>query len=322
MILRAREYAKPFTCYEIGLEDDIDLWDQPWHPSGTLSSLIPRSRTDYSLSSLNLLSEIFKDGTWNPLLDNPSLREAKTLIMEAMLNSDAINIPIWKPATDGVFTTKIGWETLRMKSGKPPWISSVWFAGNNPTHALTTWKALKQKLSTKDRLIKMGAVIDPICPLCKSAAESIDHLFFKCSYSAWLWKSILWRNGHHRAKNQSLLAEEDWLRHHSKGKEQATVAFKLCFSPLIHNIWMERNRRIFESSEKHKRLVLNQILTEISIKMNGLKIKDKISPRNISTATNLKYKHIPDDPSSRYCSWSPPNEDELKLNSDASLDSL
>ncbi|XP_077226461.1 uncharacterized protein LOC143888960 [Tasmannia lanceolata] len=209
-----------------------------------------------------------------------------------------------------------------MKSSKPPWISSVWFAGNNPTHALTTWKALKQKLSTKDKLIKMGAVIDPICPLCKSAAESIDHLFFKCSYSAWLWKSILWRNGHYRAKNQSLLAEEDWLRHHSKGKGQAIVAFKLCFSSLIHNIWMERNRRIFESSEKHKRLVLNQILTEISIKMNGLKIKDKISPRNISTATNLKYKHILDDPSSRYCSWSPPNEDELKLNSNASLDSL
>ncbi|XP_077226261.1 uncharacterized protein LOC143859436 [Tasmannia lanceolata] len=167
----------------------------------------------------------------------------------------------------------------------------------------------------------MGVVIDPTCPLCKSEEESIDHLFFKCSYSAWLWKSILWRNGHRRTKNQSLLAEEDWLRHHSKGTGQATVAFKLCFCSLIHNIWMERTRRIFESSEKHKRFVLNKILTEISIKMNGLKIKDKNSPRNISTATNLKYRHIPDDPSSRYCSWSPPKEDELKLNSDTSLDS-
>ncbi|XP_077232433.1 uncharacterized protein LOC143869758 [Tasmannia lanceolata] len=167
----------------------------------------------------------------------------------------------------------------------------------------------------------MGAIIDPTCPLCKSEEESIDHLFFKCSYSAWLWKSIVWRNGHHRTKKKSLLAEEEWLRHHSKGKGQATVAFKLCFCALIHNIWMERNRRIFESSEKHKRLVLNQILTEISIKMNGLKIKDKNSPRNTSTATNLKYRHIPEDPSSRYYSWSPPKEDKLKLNSDSSLDS-
>ncbi|XP_077246107.1 uncharacterized protein LOC143885965 [Tasmannia lanceolata] len=183
MVLRAREYAKPFTCYEIGLEEEIDLWDQPWHPSGPLSSLIPRSLTDYSLSSLNLLSEIFKDGNWNPLLDNPSLRKEKILIMEAMLGSDAKNTPIWKPATDRVFTTKSGWETYRMKYGKPPWISSVWFAGNNPTHALTTWKALKQKLGTKDRIIKMGAVIDPTCLLYKSEEESIDHLLFKCSYS-------------------------------------------------------------------------------------------------------------------------------------------
>ncbi|XP_077228512.1 uncharacterized protein LOC143861469 [Tasmannia lanceolata] len=166
----------------------------------------------------------------------------------------------------------------------------------------------------------MGIVVDPTCPLCKSERESIDHLFFKCSYSAWLWKMILWRSGYHRHLLRSLVDEEEWIRLHSKGKGQASTALKLCFSSLIHNLWLERNQRTFENKSRHKRILLQAILSDISIRLNALMIKDKASPWNIASAINFKYKFNPETCTNKFCSWIPPEESELKLNTDASLE--
>ncbi|XP_077237280.1 uncharacterized protein LOC143878952 [Tasmannia lanceolata] len=54
--------------------------------------------------------------------------------------------------------------------------------------------------------------------------------------------------------------------------------------------------------------------------MNLLNLQDSDLPRNISTASLLGYKFCPKDNIQKFCSWKAPLSDELKLNSDASLD--
>ncbi|XP_077215967.1 uncharacterized protein LOC143850625 [Tasmannia lanceolata] len=270
---------------------------------------------------MSLLFEIHQDGSWNPQIDKPSLREEKIVLKQILLSEDGRNHPIWKPAIDGFYSTKIGWNTFREKSSKPPWVKTVWFSGHTPRSALTTWKALVHKLSTKDRISFLGIAIDTTCPLCHSESESIDHLFFRCSYSSWLWKEILWRSGHRKRLKSTHAEEEEWVRSNAVGKGQAATVIKICFSSLIHHIWIERNRRIFEATSSHKRYVVNAVLMEASIKMNGIHLKDNCSDRNINSAKNFNYQFVLNAKEEKFCSWALPEPFKFKLNADASLDS-
>ncbi|XP_077233401.1 uncharacterized protein LOC143875681 [Tasmannia lanceolata] len=316
-IFKARELAKPFICYQIGNEEEVDLWDQPWLPAGTLSSLFHRNNSDYSLSFLNLLSDICMDGIWKPQLYIPSLRDEKAVLSQIILSDDECNHPIWKPATDGAYNTKSGWDTLRNKTPKPPWPATIWYQGHIPRFAFTAWKAMHNKMLTKDRIRSYGIMIDPICSLCKSEPEAVDHLFFRCSYSAWIWKNLLGRAGYRRRLRLSLLEEEEWVRLHSKGKGLVATTLKHCFSSLIHHLWTERNQRIFLSSSTHKKYILRSILMETSTKINGMNLYDIPTQKNQKVAMHFNLKLSPKTAEPRICYWIPPNNLEFKLNADA-----
>ncbi|KAL2944041.1 dITP/XTP pyrophosphatase [Bienertia sinuspersici] len=46
-----------------------------------------------------------------------------------------------------------------------------------------TWVAVQGRLPSTERMVKMGSQIEETCPLCSNDEESIQHLFFECSYS-------------------------------------------------------------------------------------------------------------------------------------------
>lgn len=52
---------------------------------------------------------------------------------------------------------------------------------------------LHHRLSTSDRLSRWGVACNPICVLCGSDPESVQHLFFQCSFSNSVWRSALIR---------------------------------------------------------------------------------------------------------------------------------
>ncbi|XP_077242421.1 uncharacterized protein LOC143882927 [Tasmannia lanceolata] len=260
------------------------------------------------------------DGIWKPQLYNPSLRDEKAVLSQIILSDDECNHPIWKPATDGAYNTKSGWDTLRNKTPKPPWPPTIWYQGHIPRFAFTAWKAMHNKMLTKDIIRSYGIMIDPICSLCKSEPESVDHLFFRCSYSAWIWKNLLGRAGYRRRLRLSLLEEEEWGRLHSKGKGQVATTLKHCFYSLIHHLWTERNQRIFLSSSTHKKYILRSILMETSTKINGMNIYDIPTQKNQKVAMHFNLKLSPKTAEPRICYWIPPNNLEFKLNADASLE--
>ncbi|XP_077217995.1 uncharacterized protein LOC143852496 [Tasmannia lanceolata] len=179
---------------------------------------------------------------------------------------------------------------------------------------------MHNKLLTKDRIRSYGIMIDPTCTLCKSKPESVKHLFFRCSYSAWIWKNLLEKAGYRRRQRHTLLEEEEWVRLQSKGKGQVATTLKHCFTSLIHHLWTERNRRIFQSSSTHKKYILKSILMETSIKINGMNLYDIHSERNQKVAMHFNFKLSPKTAEPRICYWIPPNNLEFKLNTNSSLE--
>jgi hypothetical protein len=53
------------------------------------------------------------------------------------------------------------------------------------------WLAIKNCLTTGDRLIKWGYKGAVVCLFCGSKMESREHMFFKCGFSARIWKECM-----------------------------------------------------------------------------------------------------------------------------------
>lgn len=66
---------------------------------------------------------------------------------------------------------------------------------SSPKATFIVWLALKNRLATKERLLKWNMQIDGACVLCQSLTENLEHLFFECSFSSFIWRSVLQRLG-------------------------------------------------------------------------------------------------------------------------------
>ncbi|XP_060202917.1 uncharacterized protein LOC132631352 [Lycium barbarum] len=74
---------------------------------------------------------------------------------------------------------KVSWRRVTCNNpGLPKWIFILFLA-------------LHRRLYTKNRLISWGMPISPLCALCGTEPKSIDHLFFKCSVSEYIWRKLL-----------------------------------------------------------------------------------------------------------------------------------
>ncbi|XP_077242348.1 uncharacterized protein LOC143882829 [Tasmannia lanceolata] len=239
--------------------------------------------------------------------------------MQTLFTSESSNAPIWRPTVDGSYTTKSRWNIVRDHSPKVPWAKTIWMKGFVPMFTTTAWKALQNKLSSKDRLIDMGLPVDSRCILCRAEPENIDHIFFQHSFLAWLWRSILWRIGIRRKPLKSIMEEEKWVRDHSLGDSQPAITIKFAFTVAVHKIWAERNARIFEQRSTHKKYILNDILLVTRQKINSLQLSSEITERNIKIAKNFGYRFIGHQCTIKCCTWDKLAEGEHKLNTDASL---
>lgn len=72
----------------------------------------------------------------------------------------------------------------------------VFFKGHIPRHRFILWLGIHHCLTFIDRLTKQGIQVSQYCVLCKSTqVETLDQLLFECSYSRYIWSSILQQIG-------------------------------------------------------------------------------------------------------------------------------
>ncbi|XP_077215696.1 uncharacterized protein LOC143850322 [Tasmannia lanceolata] len=186
-------------------------------------------------------------------------------------------------------------------------------------YSFIAWQALLNRLSTRDRLYFLDRNSDLKCPLCRVVPESVDHLFFNCSFSSWIWRTIIWKCGYRRRPHKTLLKEEEWIRCNFKGDGQASTLIKVGFCSAIYMIWCERNNRLHGKPPRHKQFILQTILSAIRGRMLHLHLNDIRNPRNIKTAESFGLACIQKDQIAQLCSWECPKANWSKLNSDAAL---
>lgn len=150
------------------------------------------------------------------------------------------------------------YDFFRIHSLPKPWASLVWDSIIPPKFSFILWLAMKKKLNTKDRLQFLG--INPACVLCYSQPESIEHLFFHCSFSQVIWTAIRgWMRFHRSASTLPGIAK--WLRKSVRGTSWQAKAKRFAFACTVYYIWSARNKRIFEGTAPSLQGLILQIKT-------------------------------------------------------------
>lgn len=101
------------------------------------------------------------------------------------------DVIMWKHGDDDykpIFSAARTWDQIRVKKSKVEWSRVVWFTQGVPRFCFITWLAVKNRLSTGDRMRDWGIVQG--CELCGERDETREHLFFACPYSYTIWESL------------------------------------------------------------------------------------------------------------------------------------
>ncbi|XP_017227807.1 uncharacterized protein LOC108203403 [Daucus carota subsp. sativus] len=174
-ILQLRPLALRFINYHVGASSNFLLWHDPWVNNKPLLSYCHPDVISSSNSRLfDKVASFMSNSSWLlPSSNHLDVIQLRSLIGSIPIHSrDSIT---WMNSA----SIKISsiWQCIRSISTTPPWIIGVWHQFAIPKCAFTLWLAFKERLLTKDRMIKFNMNTDLACIFCNRAIETHSHLF-------------------------------------------------------------------------------------------------------------------------------------------------
>ena len=144
--------------------------------------------------------------------------------------------------SSGGFCIQEAYNFFRVKGPKRQWVAVVWSSCITPKYAFILWVCAKSKLQTKDRLHYLD--IDSMCPLCRAGEESVQHLFFQCTFSATVWGHIRAWLGISRAMS-TIASALKWIKKEGWGTSWRSKMKRIALAYSVFQIWNAWNRMIF-----------------------------------------------------------------------------
>nr|GEX40952.1 hypothetical protein [Tanacetum cinerariifolium] len=271
-ILDLRDKVKDHVIFQVDNGKAILAWYK-WCKLGPLTGFIlNKAIFDARMSEKDCLADIISEGKWAwPDEWEIKFPEVKT-----------ITVPTSNDSKDGVkwvdrdnqpcqFSTKKVWLTLRDEWPKVNWSHIVWYSQCNPKQAVILWMAIQGRLLTHDRMVWVHSG-DLKCSLCNVCPDSHDHLFFECQYSRTVWDKIS-SKGEMLNGLQKLSSVIRSMEAKSNKNTIWQVVNKLIIASTVYHFWNERNKRIFQNSNRTTNDLLKIITRNIEEMLMSLKVK-------------------------------------------------
>lgn len=185
-------------------------------------------------------------------------------------NAEEDDVYKWRPPgapSSGIFNTAATWDTLHPAGEKVPWHGVIWFTGRIPKHAFLAWIIARDRLITRDRLLRWGLLVPESCVLCVGGIETKQHLFFDYPFSKEVWS--FFTSTLHLAPPNSFEETLQWLKSPSKDKNVVLI-IRLLFQAFIYFIWKERNSRVHTDIPKQSRAIISEIKSMVRLKLDPL----------------------------------------------------
>ncbi|XP_019252821.1 PREDICTED: uncharacterized protein LOC109231629 [Nicotiana attenuata] len=158
------------------------------------------------------------------------------------------------------FSIKNMYGKLRGEFDRVPWRKLVHSSIGVPKWNFIVHLAAHRRLMIKDWLRGLGYVEDVTCSLCNSEEETVDHLFFKCTFASRIWTAMLQWQGIQR-QPMMWANELEWAGKYYRGRSTTAELHKLVLAGTLYYIWQERNGRIFNRLQRSE-VTLSRAITQ------------------------------------------------------------
>ncbi|XVF78436.1 hypothetical protein PTKIN_Ptkin14bG0132900 [Pterospermum kingtungense] len=281
--------------YLLGDGSRILFWSQDWIPGKVLKYEFPRIHA-LSLSKDGKVKEFgrFVDGrwTWEIPLRRPLFNWEISQWNALLAVFDQFQDSLWMKVWSGFLPSKV--ESF-------------------------CWKLLKGKIAVKANLISRNLLnnSNPLCTFCGKETETVDHLFFHClpSWYVWTYWSRLWGVSWVCNCNGRLFFQE-WI--HLLPDSSRNKLWLMSFGVIVWTIWLFRNDMVFKNKQMDLLKIIDLIKYRLAIWAKAkwphlqLTVMDFIiSPNTISMPSNVKAPRLE-------AIWAKPLVGTVKFNVDGS----
>lgn len=186
-ILKYKAMAKSFYRVNVNNGRHTSFWFDSWSTLGCIMDILgPNGYIDF---------RIRKDATVEEAMILHRRRRHRVLILNQIEEelakfkkkaSREDDIGLWKQRVDifkSKFSSKLTWDQMRTQGVICEWSKGIWFTFSISKFAFLTWIALRNRLSTGDKMLRWGVAANTACSLCDEMLETRNHLFFDCRYS-------------------------------------------------------------------------------------------------------------------------------------------
>lgn len=128
-----------FIRYQIADGQDTNLWTDPWC-EGSLLVDNEQARREIIFPTTAKVSSLILDGQWNDHVRRLNPGPLKSAILNIEINSLLTqDLLIWAPNSNGIFTTKSAYDSIRPKWPHVRWGGLVWGKWTILRHSFVAW---------------------------------------------------------------------------------------------------------------------------------------------------------------------------------------
>ncbi|XP_010684440.1 uncharacterized protein LOC104898999 [Beta vulgaris subsp. vulgaris] len=167
---------------------------------------------------------------------------------------------------DAKYTIKSGYKWLHPEGEKNRWHHWVWNSFNIPKHSLIAWMAMKGKLKTRDKMLKIGISREDTCALCEQDTEDGQHLFFRCPFSKRVCHGIMQWLGKQSSATECLYTHWKKWGSYYRSKRRQKIGYAALTS-VVNEVWRARNNAIWNLKVPCPNVVVSNIKKIVCIRI-------------------------------------------------------
>lgn len=244
-ILKYREKAKELYRVEVRNGERASFWYDKWSPLGCLKDLLGNGGCiDMGLTENAKVADCRCHRRKNHRFMILNRVEQEIEKFKVSWRQDEEDVYLWRSGNNKFkekFSTAETWQQIREQHQQYDWHKAVWFKHATPKYSFVVWVALRDRLSTGSRMAQWSASVDTSCIFCQVPVETVDHLFFECSYSKQIWEKLA--RGVLRDRFTSSWSDIRRIIVDEDQEKMLLFTIRYVFQTAVHSIWRERNRR-------------------------------------------------------------------------------